>query len=164
MKLATFKPTTGMHPFTITHLNGLLEIRIDTEGLCFWPCPHANSEILFDGLVKCDGGVRHLVHRYTRVSVHGVVLDTLCYGVFSRRPHQLAQPCVGSITDCRLALFIRCCRDPEGCSDRGDRSAYRRQALHALSPCGRPMKLALFSWAAVLPLTHGQGQAGYGPR
>jgi hypothetical protein len=106
MKLAKFKPTTGMHPFTVSHLDGLLEIRTDTEDLCFWPCPYGNNEIVFDGFVKCDGGIRHLVHRYTRVTVHGAALDTLRYGNLSRRPYQLAQPCDGSIlVACWLCSF-----------------------------------------------------------
>ena len=61
--------------------------------------------------MKCEVGLRHLVHRYDRVTLHGAALDTLEHGTFSPRPYQLAQACDGSTTSCALALFVHWCRE-----------------------------------------------------
>lgn len=110
MNRATYRPKTGFHPFTISELDGTLVHHTVNEDLCFWPCPFGHSEIAFEGFVKSDGGIRHLVHRYHCVTLHGAALDTLEYGVFSPRPYRLAQPCDGSITSCVLTLFVGWCK------------------------------------------------------
>ena len=92
MKTASFRPATGMHPITASPLDGLLTHRTEREGLCFWPCPYGHNEVVFEGFVKCEGGLSHLVHRYDRATIHGAALDTLEHGTFSPRPYQLAQP------------------------------------------------------------------------
>ena len=70
MKTATFRPATGMHPITASHLDGLLQHRTEREDLCLWPCPYGHNEVVFEGFVKSDGGIRHLVHRYDRTTLH----------------------------------------------------------------------------------------------
>jgi hypothetical protein len=102
MNVATLQPATGMHPITAAHLDGLLQHRTEQEDLCFWPCQYGHNEIAFEGFVKVDGGVRHLVHRYEKVTLHGAALDTLEYGAFLPRPYQLAQACDTSINECRV--------------------------------------------------------------
>jgi len=110
MNIATFRPATGMHPITASRLDGLLHHRTGLQDLCFWPCPYGSHEVVFDGTVKCDDGVRHLVHRYVQVNLHEAALDTLQHGTFSPRPYRLAQACDGSIGECVLALFVHFCR------------------------------------------------------
>ena len=127
MKRATFRPPTGMHVITASHLDGLLAHRSDQEDLCFWPCPHGYNEIVFEGFVKCEDGLRHLVHRYDRVTLHGAALDTLEHGTFSPRPYHLAQACDGSITSCALALFVRWCEHTRRCPTTLYKQAYDRE-------------------------------------
>ncbi len=79
--------------------------------LYFSPCHYGKNEIVFEGFVKVDGGVKHLTFRYESVSVLGAFADTLEHGIFSPRPYQLGQACDGSITECALALFARFCRE-----------------------------------------------------
>jgi hypothetical protein len=109
MNGATFRPTSGMHPISASQLDGLLQHRTGLEDLCFWPCPYGHNEVVFEGTVKGAGGVRHLVHRYASVTLHGAALDTLQHGTFSPRPYRLAQACDGSINECVLALFVKFC-------------------------------------------------------
>jgi len=103
MKSDTFRPATGMHAITASNLDGLLTHRTENEDLCFWPCQYGHNEVVFEGFVKSEGGIRHLVHRYDRVTLHGAALDTLQHGAFAQRPYKLAQPCDGSINSCVLA-------------------------------------------------------------
>lgn len=86
MKTATFRPATGMHPIIASHLDGLLQHRTEREDLCLWTCPYGHNEVVFEGFVKSDGGIRHLVHRYDRTTLHGAALDTLEHGTFSPAP------------------------------------------------------------------------------
>jgi hypothetical protein len=127
MKRASFRPATGMHVITASNLDGLLTHRIESEDLCFWPCPYGHNEVVFEGFVKCEGGLRHLVHRYDRATIHGATLDTLEHGTFSPRPYQLAQPCDGSIHSCVLALFDHWCKSAGQCPTRLYRRAYKRE-------------------------------------
>ncbi len=127
MKTASFRPATGMHVITASNLDGLLAHRTESEDLCFWPCPHGHNEVVFEGFVKCEGGLRHLVHRYGRATIHGTALDTLEHGTFSPRPYRLAQPCDGSITSCALALFVRWCEHTGHCPSTPYRRAYKRE-------------------------------------
>jgi hypothetical protein len=114
MKTASFRPATGMHVITASNLDGLLTHRTETEDLCFWPCPYGHNEVVFEVFAKCEGGLRHLVHRYDRATIHRAALDTVEHGTFSPRPYQIAQACDGSITSCALALFVRWCeRTPD---------------------------------------------------
>jgi hypothetical protein len=76
MNIATFRPVTGMHPITAAHLDGLLQHRTEQKDLCFWPCPYDHNEVVFEGFVKCECGLRHLVHRYAKVTLHEAALDT----------------------------------------------------------------------------------------
>lgn len=124
MNSATFQPTTGMHPITAPHLDGLLQHRTGLEDLCFWPCPYGHNEVVFEGTVKCDHGVRHLVHRYVKVSLHEAALDTLQHGSFSPRPYCLAQACDGSVNECVLALFVHFCAANGHAPDALFRAAY----------------------------------------
>jgi hypothetical protein len=127
MKPASFRPATGMHVITASNLDGLLTHRTETEDLCFWPCPYGHNEVVFEGFVKCEGGLRHLVHRYQRATIHGAALDTVQHGAFSPRPYQLAQPCDGSITSGALALFARWCEAAGHCPTQFYRRAYDRE-------------------------------------
>ena len=127
MKAATFRPETGMHAFSASHLDGLFQHRTAQEDFCFWPCPYSHNEVVFEGFVKCDGGVRHLVHRYDRVTIHKAALDALQYGTFSPRPYQLGQACDGSITECALALFLHWCCATNRCPNNLYRQAYERE-------------------------------------
>ena len=131
MNTATFRPATGMNSITAAHLDGLLQHRTEQEDLCFWPCPYGYNEVVFEGFVKCEGGVRHLVHRYETVTVHQAALDTLEYGTFSPRPYQLSQACDGSITECALALFVHFCNVVRRGPDALFRAAY---PAHRQSP------------------------------
>jgi hypothetical protein len=124
MNNATFRPTTGMHPITASHLDGLLQHRTGLEDLCFWPCPYGHNEVVFEGTVKCNHGVRHLVHRYVKVSLHEAALDTLQHGAFSPRPYRLAQACDGSVNECVLALFVHFCAANGHAPDALFRAAY----------------------------------------
>ena len=63
---------------------------------------------LADGLLKAEGGVRHLVMRYRRYDLAQVMKD-LNEGHFSPRPYVLGQACDGSIDDCVHALFFNFC-------------------------------------------------------
>ena len=128
MKTATFRPATGMHSITASNLDGLLTHRTEREDLCFWPCPYGHNEIVFEGFVKCEGGVRRLVHRYDCATIHGTALDTLEHGTFSPRPYQLAQPCDGSINSCVLALFDHSCKTAGHCPTQLYRRAYDRES------------------------------------
>ena len=130
MNTTTFRPATRMHPITAAHLDGLLQCRTEQEDLCFWSCPYGHSEVVFEGFVKCEGGVRHLVHRYEKVTLQGAALDTLEHGTFSPRPYRLAQACDGSITECALALFVGFCNATCRVPDVLFRAAYpdERQA------------------------------------
>jgi len=87
------------------HLDGLPEHRTEREDLCFWPCPYGHNEVFFEGFVKFEDCVRHLVDRYARVTLHEAALDTLEYGTVLPRPYRLALACDGSITEYVLALF-----------------------------------------------------------
>jgi hypothetical protein len=127
MKPATFRPATGMHLITASNLDGLLIHRTETEDLCFWSCPYGHNEVVFEGFVKCEGGLRHLVHRYRHATIRGTALDTLQHGKFSLRPYQLAQPCDGSITSCALGLFVRWCGAAGHCPTQLYRRAYDRE-------------------------------------
>lgn len=127
MKRATFRPATGMHAITASNLDGLLIHHTETEDLGFWPCPYGHNEVVFEGLVKSEGGIRHLVHRYDRTTLRGAALDTLEHGTFSPRPYQLAQPCDGSINSCVLALFIRWCSVAGRCPTKLYRQAYDQE-------------------------------------
>ena len=124
MKTATFRPATGMHPITASQLDGLLEHRTGLEDLCFWPCQYGRNEVVFEGTVKCEGGVRHLVHRYEKVHLHEAALDTLQFGTFSPRPYHLAQGCDGSINECVFALFTHFCAARQHSPDALFRTAY----------------------------------------
>ncbi len=127
MKPATFRPATGMHVITASNLDGLLTHRTENEDLCFWPCQYEHNEVVFEGFVKCEGGLRHLVHRYERATLHGAALDTLQHGTFSPRSYRLAQPCDGSINSCVLALFIRWCHAAGHCPEKLYQQAYDRE-------------------------------------
>ena len=127
MNPAPFRPATGLHFITASNLDGLLIHRTETEDLCFWPCPYGHNEVVFEGFVKCERGLRHLVHRYQRATIHGAALDTFQHGKFSPRPYQLAQPCDGSITSCALALFARWCDAAGHCPTPLYRRAYDRE-------------------------------------
>lgn len=127
MKTASFRPATGMHVITASNLDGLLTHRTETEDLYFWPCQYGHNEVVFEGFVKCKGGLRHLVHRYGRATIHGAALDTVEHGTFSPRPYQLAQPCDGSITSCALSLFVRWCEHASYCPSTLYRQAYERE-------------------------------------
>ena len=113
-----------MHPITASHLDGLLQHRTGLEDLCFWPCPYGQNEVVFEGTVKCSNGVRHLVHRYVKVSLHEAALDTLQHGSFSPRPYRLAQACDGSVTGCVLALYVHFCAANGHVPDALFRAAY----------------------------------------
>lgn len=127
MKIATFRPATRMHAITASQLNGLLQDRTEQEDLCFWPCPYGHNEVVCEGFVKCEGGLRHLVHRYEKVTIHEAALDALEYGTFSSRPYQPGQACDGSITECALALFVHWCRHTQHCPGTLYREAYQRE-------------------------------------
>jgi len=127
MKSATFRPATGMHVITASNLDGLLTHRTEHEDLCFWPCQYGHNEVVFEGFVKCEGGLRHLVHRYERATLHGVALDTMQHGTFSPRPYRLAQSCDGSINSCVLALFVHWCHTVGHCSTMLYQQAYDRE-------------------------------------
>ncbi|MCL4787899.1 MAG: hypothetical protein KJ070_14085 [Verrucomicrobia bacterium] len=127
MKTASFRPATGMHIITASDLDGLLTHRTESEDLCFWPCPYGHNEVVFEGFVRCEGGLRHLVHRYGRATIHGAALDTHEHGAFSPRPYQLAQPCDGSINSCVLALFDHWCNTADHCPTQLYRRAYDRE-------------------------------------
>lgn len=144
MNIAKVRPATGMHLITAAHLDGLLQHRTEREELCFWPCPYGHNEVVFEGFVKCDGGVRHLVHRYGTVALHQAALDALQYGTFSPRPYQLAQACDGSITECALSLFVRWCRATNRCPDSLYRQAYEREQ----TPCWNEI-VAAGEWQGV---------------
>ena len=77
--------------------------------------------------MKCKGGLRHLVHRYGRATIHGAALDTLEHGTLSPRPYQLAQACDGSITSCALAMFVRWCEHTGHCPSTLYGRAYERE-------------------------------------
>jgi hypothetical protein len=124
MNIATFRPATGMHLITAAHLDGLLQHHTEQEDLCFWPCPYGHNEVVFEGFVKCDAGVSHLVHRYGTVALHQAALDALQYGTFSPRPYQLGETCDGSITECVLALFVNFCNATDRAPDALFRAAY----------------------------------------
>lgn len=144
MNIAMFRPATGMHPITASHLDGLLQHRTEHEDLCFWPCQYGHNEVVFEGFVKCEDGVRHLVHRYEKVTLHGAALDTLEYGTFSSRPYQLAQACDGSITECVLALFANFC-------------AANHHSPDALFRAGYPDDKQLPHWSEVVIAAEWQG-------
>ena|SRR6266496_3002030 len=144
MNIATFRPATGMHRITASQLDGLLQHRTEQEDLSFWPCPYGHDEIVFEGFVKCEGGVRHLVHRYEKVTLHGAALDTLEYGMFSPRPYRLAQACDGSITECVLALFANFC-------------AVNHHSPHALFCAGYPDRRESPCWNEVVSAAKWQG-------
>jgi hypothetical protein len=127
MKSATFRPATGMHAITASNLDGLLTHRTENEDLCFWPCQYGHNEVVFEGFVKCEGGLRHLVHRYERATLHGATLDALQHGTFSPRPYRLAQSCDGSINSCVLALFAHCCHTAGHCPTKLYHRAYDRE-------------------------------------
>jgi hypothetical protein len=127
MKPGTYRPKTGAHEFTVAELDGLLIHRTRTADLCFWPCPYGKNEVVFEGFVKCDGGIRHLVHRYDRVALHRAELDTQTYGAVSPRPYRLGQACDGSISAGVLALFHRWCLDRGHSPDALHRLAYQRE-------------------------------------
>jgi len=131
MKTASFRPATGMHPITVSHLDGVLAQRTDRYDLYFWPCPYGQNEVVFDGFSKCDGGLRHLVHRYVRTDLNLAMLDVDTYGHFSPRPYQLGQACDGSITECALALFVSFCRERGFSPDELHRAAYPKEELPA---------------------------------
>ncbi|MCI0541604.1 MAG: hypothetical protein L0Z50_40920 [Verrucomicrobiales bacterium] len=124
MNIASFRPVTGMHPITAAHLDGLLQHHTEQEDLCFWPCQYGYNEVVFEGFVKCDGGVRHLVHRYEKVTLHEAALDILEHGTFSPRPYRLAQACDGSINECVLALFVNFCAANHHSADALFRASY----------------------------------------
>jgi hypothetical protein len=65
-------------------------------------------EYLADGLLKVEGGVRHLVARYARYDIAQITKD-LSEAHFSPRPYVLEQACDGSIDDCVHALFFNFC-------------------------------------------------------
>lgn len=101
--------------------------------LCFWPCPHGQKEVVFDGYVKVSGGVKHLVSRYAKISITDAVSDVLQYGHFSSRPYRLGQACDGSINDCALALFERFCQEQGNSATALHKAAYpdeKRQRPH----------------------------------
>lgn len=128
MKTATFRPATGMHLITASNFDGLLTHRTESEDLCFCPCPYGHNEVVFEGFVRCEGGLRHLVHRYDRATIHSAALDTLEHGTFSPRPYQLAQSCDGSINSCVLALFDHWCKAAGQCPTQLYRRAYDRES------------------------------------
>ncbi|MBI5388719.1 MAG: hypothetical protein HZA90_29000 [Verrucomicrobia bacterium] len=144
MNIATFRPATGMHLITASQLDGLLQHRTGLEDLCFWPCPYGHNEVVFEGLVKCHEGVRHLVHRYAKVNLHGAALDTLQHGTFSPRPYRLAQACDGSINECVLALFVNFC-------------AARHHSADALFGTAYPDERPLPRWNEVVAAADWQG-------
>lgn len=127
MKHASFRPATGMHVISASNLDGLLIHHTENEDLCFWPCQYGHNEVVFEGFVKCEEGLRHLVHRYERTTIHGAALDTTQHGTFSPRPYRLAQPCDGSINSCVLALFVHLCRATGHCPTKLYRRAYTRE-------------------------------------
>ena len=70
MNLATFHPATEMHAITASPLDGFMQHRAEHADLCFWPYPYDHNKVVFDGFVKCDGGVCHLIRRCERVTIH----------------------------------------------------------------------------------------------
>ena len=60
---------------------------------------NSDYEYLADGLLKVEGGVRHLVMRYRRYDMAQIMKD-LDEAHFSPRPYKLEQACDGSIDDC----------------------------------------------------------------
>jgi len=71
---------------------------------------HSNDDYsyLADGFLKVEGGVRHLVMRYSRYDLAQVMKD-LGEAYLSPRPYVLGQACDGSIGDCVHALFFDFC-------------------------------------------------------
>jgi hypothetical protein len=113
--------------------------------LCFWPCPYGREEVVFEGFVKVEGGIKHLVNRYKEISVTHAFSDTLQYGFFSERPYQLAQSCDGSITECALALFLHFCGATGKSPDKLYQRAYpERGAL----PCWSEIQI-MADWQSV---------------
>ncbi|MCI0539184.1 MAG: hypothetical protein L0Z50_28585 [Verrucomicrobiales bacterium] len=157
MNISTFRPATGMHAITASQLDGLLQHRTEQEDLCFWSCPYGHNEVVFEGFVKCEGGLRHLVHRYEKATLHQAALDALQYGTFSQRPYRLAQACDGSITECALALFVRWCRATNRCPE----SLYRQAYEHEQTPCWNET-IAAADWQGVAypPEWNEQSKAG----
>ena len=147
MNSATFRPATGMHLITASHLDGLLQHRTGLEDLYFWPCPYGRNEVVFEGTVKCNHGVRHLVRRYVKVNLHEAALDTLQHGSFSPRPYQLGQACDGSVNECALALFVHFC-------------AANGHAPDALYHTAYPDERPLPAWREVVSAADWQG-VGY---
>lgn len=113
------------HTFTADELpNEDLHERTTEFDLYLWRCPYGQNELVFEGYAKCKGGIKHLIHRYKKVSFNQAKADVLQYGHFSPRPYQLAQPCDGSTTTCALALFVRFCRDCDHAAAALLRAAY----------------------------------------
>lgn len=125
MKTKSLKSQNFKHTFTAKEFeNEILHHRIAEFDLYLWRCPYGKDELVFEGYAKCEGGIKHLVHRYEKVSFNKAKADLLQYGTFSPRPYQLAQSCDGSITTCALALFFRFCRDCGHDAEKLFRAAY----------------------------------------
>ena len=113
------------HNYVAKELNNeTLHVRNAELDLYLWRCPYGKNELVFEGYAKCEGGIKHFVLRYDKVSFNKAKFDLLKYGIFSPRPYQLAQSCDGSITSCALGLFVRFCRDCGHDADALYRAAY----------------------------------------
>jgi hypothetical protein len=91
--------------------SGVMHEHTAQHDLRLWPCPYGKPEMVFEGFVKCDGGLKHLVQRYAEITLGAAYDDVVRHGNFSPRPYRLGQACDGSTTSCALALFVRFCRE-----------------------------------------------------
>jgi hypothetical protein len=80
-----------------------------------------DGELLLDGYVKVQGGLKHFVGRPPDTSLMTALHLTLTHGFFSGRPYRLADRCDGSINAPVLALYLDFCA----------RHELDAQALHA---------------------------------
>lgn len=98
--------------------------RFNNFDFCFWLCPYGKQEVVFEGYVKINDGMKHLTNRYDEVSILDAADDVIQHGVFSPRPYQLGQCCDGSINECALALFCHFCRNEGHSPDLLYKKAY----------------------------------------
>jgi len=88
-------------------------VNIETKDFRIWfgkdrRSSNGDYQYLADGLLKVEGGVRHLVNRYRSCDLTQAMKD-LSEAYFSPRPYVLGQTCDGSIDDCVHALFFSFC-------------------------------------------------------
>lgn len=121
------------HVYTVGELAETLRVQTGEFSLYLWRCPHGQDEVVFEGYIKCPGGIKFLVWRYEiGVALATAKADLVEHGYFSPRPYQLAQACDGTVTSCALALFARFCRDCGHDANALMRAAYPNEKRHDL--------------------------------